>query len=140
VSDIMQETAAPTRSRPRRTERADVDDQSALPNCPPRACKPWCIEGDGHPDQQSSDDQFCISRAREVVLRTRPSADVNEHGDALPSQIAVVLIADIDKPTRVEIVLDDIAGHTANINLTCEEAHDLAVDLLILVTQSRGKL
>lgn len=57
-----------------------------------------------------------------------------------PSQIAVVLIADVDMPTHVEIVVDDIAGPTANINMTCEEAHDLAVDLLILVAQSRGKL
>ena len=49
------------------------------------------------------------------------------------------LIADIDMPTHVEIVLDDIAGPTVNINMTCEEAHDLALDLLILVAQSRGK-
>lgn len=48
------------------------------------------------------------------------------------------LIADIDMPTHVEIVLDDIAGPTAKINMTCEEAHDLAVDLLILVAQARA--
>jgi hypothetical protein len=51
-----------------------------------------------------------------------------------------VLIADIDMLTHVEIVLDDIAGPTAKINMTCEEAHDLAVDLLILVAQPGGKL
>ena len=51
-----------------------------------------------------------------------------------------MLIADIDMPTDVEIVLADIVGPTAKINMTCEEANDLAVDLLILVAQARGKL
>ena len=51
-----------------------------------------------------------------------------------------MLIADIDMPTHVETVLDDVAGPTAKINMTCEEAHDLEVDLLILVAQARGKL
>ena len=87
-----------------------------------------------------SGDQFCISRAREVVLRTWPNVNVNERDHEPQSQIAVVIIADIDMPTHVEIVLDDIAGPTADINMTCEEGHDLALDLLILVAQSRGKL
>jgi hypothetical protein len=41
---------------------------------------------------------------------------------------------------HVEIVLDDIAGHSANFNMTCEEAHDLAIDLLLLVAHSQGKM
>ena len=104
------------------------------------ACKPWCIEGEGRPNQRLTDDQFFISHAREVVLRTWPNVNVNERDHEPQSQIAVVIIADIDMPTHVEIVLADLAGPTAKINMTCEEANDLAVDLLILVAQARGKL
>ena len=68
-------------SPPRRTERADVHDQTALANCPPVACKPWCLEGEGRPNQRLTDDQFCNSQAREVVLRTWPNVKVNERGD-----------------------------------------------------------
>jgi hypothetical protein len=117
-----------------------TDDLSTPPNRPPVACKPWCIKGDGHPNEQLKADQFCISEAREVVLHAWPKVAVTECGDEMPSQIAVVLIANIDEPMHVEIVLDDIAGHSANFNMTCEEAHDLAIDLLLLVAHSQGKM
>lgn len=112
----------------------------SLPTCPPVNCKPWCVEGDGHPNERLSSDQFCISEAREVVLHAWPKMEVNQDGDQIASQIAVVLLAKVDEPMHVEVVLDDIAGHTANFNMTCEEAHDLAIDLLLLVAQSRGKI
>jgi hypothetical protein len=117
-----------------------IDDLSTVQNCPPVECKPWCVEGDGHPNEQLRADQFCISQAREVVLHAWPKVELNELGEQVPSQIAVVLTANIDEPMHIEVVLDDIAGHIANFNMTCEEAHDLAIDLLLLVAQAKGKI
>jgi len=137
---FMQEPGAVAGARPRRSGIAEDDDTVTAPNCPPVACKSWCIEGDGHPNQKQSADQFCIGDAREVVLRTWPKVAVSDRGDVMPSQIAVVLMADVDEPMHVEIVLDDIAGHTGSFNMTGQEAHDLAIDLLLLVAQSEGQL
>lgn len=109
------------------------------PKCSPVECKPWCTDGDGHPDDWHTTDQGCRSQTREVTLRVWDKAPVNELGVQVPSKLAVVLVANIDDPMYVKVVLDEVAGHHAGFNMTRQEAGDLAFDLL-LAAQSEGKI
>ena len=110
------------------------------PKCSPVKCKPWCLEGDGHPNDWHIADQGCRSQTREVTLDAWDKARGSELGEPVASKLGVVLVANVDHPMHVEVVLDDVAGHRAGFNMTCEEAGDLAFDLLLLAAQSRGNL
>lgn len=120
--------------------RPTAIDLTTRPRCSPVECKPWCVEGDGHPNDWHTADQGCRSEIREVTLRAWDTLAVDEPGDEMPSRLGVVLVADIDDPMHVEVVLDDVAGHRAGFNMTCDEAQDLAIDLLLLAAQSKGKM
>ncbi len=123
---------------PQTAPRDTTIDLSTLSKCSPVACKPWCIEGDGHPNDWYRADQGCRSEIHEVTLRAWDKVKVSERGELMPSKLGVVLVADIHDPMHVEVVLDGVAGHRAGFNMTCQEAQDLAIDLLLLAAQSKA--
>jgi hypothetical protein len=56
---------------------------------PPVTCEPWCVDGDGHPDEVFHDDQWCRTDETSVLL-TRDYRD-HESGETEVDFIAVSL-------------------------------------------------
>jgi hypothetical protein len=120
------------------TARETTIDLTTFSKCSPVACKPWCLEGDGHPNDWYRTDQGCRSEIHEATLAAWDKVEVSERGEPMPSKLGVMLVADTDDPMHVEVVLDRVAGHCAGLNMTGQEAEDLAIGLLPLAAQSKG--
>jgi hypothetical protein len=130
VSTILHEKAA----------RGTAIDLTTLPKCSPVGRTPWCTEDDGHPNDWHTADQECRSEIHQVTLRAWDQVEVHECGDEMPSRLGGALAANIDDPMHVGVVLNEVAGQRAGFSMTCEEAKDLAFDLLLPAAQPKGTM
>jgi hypothetical protein len=62
-------------------------DLTTLSKCSPVAGKPWCIEGEAHPNRWHRADQGGRSEIHEVTLAAWGKVQVSERGEPMPSKL-----------------------------------------------------
>ena len=100
---------------------------------PPITCPSWCVDGTGHADEFSSDDQIHRSRDHQIELSQDPP--YKSCGALLPSYAWVELQQSPGEATTVQIGKVD----EPVFEMTPDEAHKLALNLLFAVAQISGQ-
>jgi hypothetical protein len=100
---------------------------------PPITCPSWCVDGTGHADEFSRDDQWHRGQTHEIELSQH--SPYKSSGNLLPSYAWVELEQSPGEATVVNIGKVD----ETVFEMTPDEAHKLALNLLFAVAQISGQ-
>ena len=95
---------------------------------PPIACRPWCVYGDGHPNETFREDQWCSSEERSIPVSHYPAVEWADE-EYRPEMVTVYATEHESDAATINVSL----GDTDALRLSAAEARALAAALLELV-------
>ena len=119
--------ATPTAPRPADVEvRAWATQADERQTLPPITCTPWCVDGDGHPNEIGREDQWCYTGDAHIPASLHDPVKMND-GTTVPGWVSVYGQAwHHGRAPEIHLGQDEDAG----MQLTVSEARQVAAALV----------